>query len=127
MGELGEGLSPPPDQPGAGGAGEAEAQSIADRLIAESDALRRTMHDRGIIDQATGLLAGRLACGISTAFKHLNQLAQDTNTPLLETAGLLIGEAVRPDVMREGHARIDFAVAGPYAPLTSQSPARTPP
>lgn len=133
MGELGEGLSPPPDQPGAGSAGDAEAQSIVERLKAESDGLRRAMLDRGIIDQATGLLAGRLACGISTAFKHLNQLAQDTNTPLRETAALLIGEAVRHDVMREGAARIDFAALSPYAPVRKREsgavtvPAQRPP
>ncbi|HEY5986140.1 MAG TPA: SpoIIE family protein phosphatase, partial [Streptosporangiaceae bacterium] len=90
------------------------AQSTVDRLSAESESVRRTLHDRGIIDQATGLLAGRLTCGISTAFQYLNQLAQDTNTPLREAAALLIGETVPHDAMREGTARIELAVVRPY-------------
>jgi serine phosphatase RsbU (regulator of sigma subunit)/PAS domain-containing protein len=122
MGELGRGLSPPPRQPAADSAGDAVAQSALDRLIAESETLRRALHDRGITDLATGLLAGRLTCGISTAFKHLNQLAQDTNTPLRETAALLIGEAVPHDVMREGSARIDLAVVTPYTHVRKAEP-----
>jgi PAS domain-containing protein len=122
MGELGRGPSPPPRQPAADSAGDAVAQSIVDRLIAESESLRQELHDRGIIDQATGLLAGRLTCGISTAFKHLNQLAQDTNTPLREAAALLIGETVPHDVMREGAARIDLAVVGPYTHVRKAEP-----
>jgi serine phosphatase RsbU (regulator of sigma subunit)/PAS domain-containing protein len=112
MGEPGKGFPPPPDQP-ADHAGDG-AQSALERLIAESEGVRQALRDRGIIDQATGLLAGRLTCSISTAFKRLNELSQDTGTSLRETAALLIGETVPHDVTREGAARIDLALVSPY-------------
>jgi serine phosphatase RsbU (regulator of sigma subunit)/PAS domain-containing protein len=114
MGKPGNGLSPPHDRPAAARRDDVPAQTIAESLIAESEGVRQALRDRGIIDQATGVLAGRLNCGISEAFQHLNQLARDTNTPLRETAALLAGEDIAPDVIAEGAAGNDLG-PGPYA------------
>ncbi len=62
------------------------------QLRVEIDELRRALRTKAVIDQATGVLAERLRCGLSDAFGHLNQLAHDTDLGVAEAAELLVGE-----------------------------------
>ncbi|WP_436789515.1 SpoIIE family protein phosphatase [Yinghuangia sp. YIM S10712] len=76
-----------------------EAATLAatvDRLRAEVDGLRRAMRSRGVIEQAKGLLMGRLSCTADEAFSHLAQLSQHTNMKLVEVAAGLLGVAAPP-------------------------------
>jgi ANTAR domain len=111
MDDSAEGAPFPADELTAARAGEGGPRSTVERLRAEVDSLRRALRGRAVIEQATGLLAGRHGCGLSAAFKYLNQLAQDTDTALIETATLLIGETVPvdtvpADIAQEGKSRI---------------------
>lgn len=74
--------------PGAADAGLAQA---VERLQAEVDGLRRAQHYRAVIEQAKGLLAGRLNCSPEEAFSHLTAMSQRTNMKLVQVAAGLLG------------------------------------
>ncbi|UGQ10313.1 SpoIIE family protein phosphatase [Yinghuangia sp. ASG 101] len=70
--------------------------ATVDRLRAEVDGLRRAMRSRGVIEQAKGMLMGRMSCTADEAFSHLAQLSQHTNMKLVEVAAGLLGVAAPP-------------------------------
>jgi serine phosphatase RsbU (regulator of sigma subunit) len=74
--------------------------SPVERLTAEVGTLRDALRRRAYVEQATGLLAGRLDCSLNAAFQHLAKLALDTDTTLSEAAALLLAEGAVADVPR---------------------------
>lgn len=78
------------------------AGSDIDQLAAELSGLREALRQRAIVEQATGLLAGRIGCGLSAAFDHLGAVARDTDMPIAEAAYLLLSQispADYPDLL----------------------------
>ncbi|WP_433338525.1 SpoIIE family protein phosphatase [Spirillospora sp. CA-294931] len=86
-----------------------QSQTVAlaatvERLRLELDAQRRELRARTVIEQAKGLLAERLGCGVETAYDHLLTLAADAAVDPAVAAALLLGsdadapadEATRP-------------------------------
>ncbi|HEX8008954.1 MAG TPA: ANTAR domain-containing protein, partial [Trebonia sp.] len=71
-----------------------------ERLAAEVSALRDALRGRAYVEQAIGLLAGRLDCGLNAAFQHLAKLALDTDTTLYEAAALLLAEGAMVNLPR---------------------------
>ncbi|WP_158277884.1 ANTAR domain-containing protein [Pseudosporangium ferrugineum] len=63
------------------------------RLQAEVDGLRRAQRGRAVIEQAKGLLVGRLGCTPDEAFTHLSQISQRSNMRVAEVAAGLLGIA----------------------------------
>jgi len=68
------------------------AGSDVDQLTAELSGLRAALRERAIIEQATGLLAGRIGCGLSAAFNHLTAIAGELDIPVDEAAYLLLSQ-----------------------------------
>lgn len=63
------------------------------RLQAEVDGLRRAQRSRAVLEQAKGLLVGRLGCTPDEAFAHLSQISQRSNMKVSEVAAGLLGIA----------------------------------
>ncbi|MEU4214150.1 ANTAR domain-containing protein [Actinoplanes sp. NPDC026623] len=63
------------------------------RLQAEVEGLRRSQRHRAVIEQAKGLLGGRLGCTPDEAFSHLSQISQRSNMKVAEVAAGLLGIA----------------------------------
>jgi hypothetical protein len=63
------------------------------RLQAEVEGLRRVQRRRAVIEQAKGLLVGRLGCSPDEAFAHLSQISQQSNMKVIEVAAGLLGIA----------------------------------
>ncbi|GIM71905.1 hypothetical protein Aau02nite_48310 [Amorphoplanes auranticolor] len=76
------------------GTAEARLTAAVRRLQAEVDGLRRAQHSRAVIEQAKGLLAGRLGCSPEEAFTQLSWLSQQSNIKVTEVAAGLLGMAV---------------------------------
>jgi PAS domain S-box-containing protein len=68
------------------------AGSDVDQLTAELSGLRAALRQRAIIEQATGLLAGRIGCGLSAAFNHLTGIAGELDIPVDDAAYLLLSQ-----------------------------------
>jgi PAS domain-containing protein len=64
-----------------------------DQLAAELSELRAALNQRAVVEQATGLLAGRMDCGLSTAFGHLTAIARELDIPIDEAAYLLLSQS----------------------------------
>jgi serine phosphatase RsbU (regulator of sigma subunit)/PAS domain-containing protein len=75
------------------------------------EASRDALRQQTTVEQATGWLAGRLNCSLSEASRHLNKLAQDTDTTVAEAAALLLGDGTSPALPRPAPA-----TRGPDAP-----------
>jgi VIT1/CCC1 family predicted Fe2+/Mn2+ transporter len=73
---------------------DAHLAETVSRLRTELDGLRRKQRSQAIIEQAKGLLAGRLHCSPDKAFEHLAGMSQHTNMKVIEGAAGLIGVAV---------------------------------
>lgn len=69
------------------------AGSDVDQLTAELSGLRAALSQRAVIEQATGLLAGRMDCGLSAAFAHLTSIARELDIPVDEAAYLLLAQS----------------------------------
>ncbi|UQU62650.1 ANTAR domain-containing protein [Couchioplanes caeruleus] len=63
------------------------------RLQAEVDGLRRSQRHRAVIEQAKGLLVGRLGCTPDEAFTHLSHISQQSHLKVAEVAAGLLGIA----------------------------------
>ncbi|GAB2584810.1 hypothetical protein Aab01nite_53700 [Paractinoplanes abujensis] len=94
--------------------GDAHLAETVSRLRAELDGLRARQRSQAIIEQAKGLLAGRLACSPEEAFEHLAAMSQHTNMKVIDVAAGLIGiaapvtvPATRPSAP---HTEIDLGV-----------------
>ncbi|WP_412751595.1 ANTAR domain-containing protein [Krasilnikovia sp. M28-CT-15] len=61
------------------------------QLSEEVAGLRRAQRTRGVIEQAKGVLMGRLRCTADQAFAQLLQISQQTNTRVTEVAAGLLG------------------------------------
>jgi PAS domain S-box-containing protein len=68
------------------------AASDIDQLTAELSGLREALRHRAVVEQATGLLAGRMGCGLSVAFRHLGGIARDSDMTIDEAAYLLLSQ-----------------------------------
>lgn len=68
------------------------SSALIGQLTTEVSGLREALRQRAVVEQATGLLAGKLGCGLSTAFEHLNRIAHDTDMAIDEASYLLLGE-----------------------------------
>jgi stage II sporulation SpoE-like protein/PAS domain-containing protein/ANTAR domain-containing protein len=78
------------------------AGSDIDQLAAELSGLREALRQRAIVEQATGLLAGRIGCGLSAAFDYLGGIARETDMPIAEASYLLLSQispADYPDLL----------------------------
>jgi serine phosphatase RsbU (regulator of sigma subunit) len=69
------------------------AASDVDQLTAELSGLRAALSQRAVIEQATGLLAGRMNCGLSAGFAHLMSIARELDIPVEEAAYLLLSQS----------------------------------
>lgn len=61
------------------------------RLSQELAGLRRSQRSRMVIEQAKGVLMGRLGCSPGQAFDQLTRISQETNTKVAEVAAGLLG------------------------------------
>lgn len=75
------------------GGADAGLADAVQRLQAEVDALRRAQQHRAVIEQAKGLLAGRLNSSPEEAFSHLTAMSQRTNMKVVQVAAGLLGLA----------------------------------
>jgi hypothetical protein len=75
------------------GSTEARLIAVVQRLQAEVDGLRRAQRSRAVIDQAKGLLVGRLNFSPDEAFDHLSRVSQQSNMKVVEVAAGLLGIA----------------------------------
>ncbi|MEU8230472.1 ANTAR domain-containing protein [Actinoplanes sp. NPDC048967] len=71
----------------------ARLTAAVQRLQGEVDGLRRAQRGRAVIEQAKGLLVGRLGCTPDEAFTHISQISQRSNMRVAEVAGGLLGIA----------------------------------
>ncbi|MCU7730301.1 ANTAR domain-containing protein [Actinoplanes sp. KI2] len=65
--------------------------TVLARLNQELDGLRRARRSRSVIEQAKGVLMGRLGCSADQAFEQLTRISQQTNTKVAEVAAGLLG------------------------------------
>lgn len=99
------------------------AASDVDQLTAELSGLRAALSQRAVIEQATGLLAGRMKCGLSPAFAHLMSIARELDIPVEEAAYLLVSQS-SPDEFPDrlpGTTRAWHALFGTEALLSRAS------
>ncbi|WP_432486083.1 GAF and ANTAR domain-containing protein [Kineococcus esterisolvens] len=88
-----------------------------ERLIAEN--LRIAMSSRAPIEQAKGLVAGWLSCGIEEAFAVMATLSQDRNVKVRDLAQLLVCDPVAANlrqVLSAQHHKVNAGRATPHAP-----------
>ncbi|MEV4703167.1 ANTAR domain-containing protein [Actinoplanes sp. NPDC049316] len=78
---------------GTSGGEVARLAASVQRLQAEVDGLRRAQRGRAVIEQAKGLLVGRLGCTPEEAFSHLSEISQRSNMRVAEVAAGLLGIA----------------------------------
>jgi GAF domain-containing protein len=72
-------------------AGVAVANAALYNHTAElADQMRAAMQSRSVIEQAKGILMGRLSCDADTAFSHLTTVSQQTNRKLRDVAQSLV-------------------------------------
>jgi AmiR/NasT family two-component response regulator len=100
------------------------------RLGGELTGLRRAQRSCAVVEQAKGVLMGRLHCTAEQAFGQLTQISQQTNTKVVEVAAGLLGltspvvseyETLAPiPPSRTAHDRS----AGRYLALPDQEAAR---
>ncbi|WP_067472935.1 SpoIIE family protein phosphatase [Actinomadura hibisca] len=88
--------------------------ATVERLRHELDAQRRGERARTVVEQAKGLLAERLGCGVETAYDHLLELAAQAGVRPASAAALLLG--VDADAAAEEASR-SAAVFAPAAYL----------
>jgi GAF domain-containing protein len=77
------------------------AQILAQALTLTHQ-LQRVLSTRPVIDQAIGLLRGRLGIGAEEAFGRLRTLSQNENTKLADVAQQIVDQAVRRARARHG-------------------------
>ena len=65
-----------------------------EQLQAEVDGLRQAMRARALIEQAKGLVAGRLGCTPDAAFDRFTAISQKANVKVLDLAAELLGATV---------------------------------
>ncbi|MFI6518941.1 SpoIIE family protein phosphatase [Spirillospora sp. NPDC050679] len=105
-----------PSHTGGHPAGHAAAlAATVERLHRELDAQRREQRARAVVEQAKGLLAERLGCGVETAYDRLLELAAEADVEPAVAAALLLGADV--DAAAERASR-PAAVFDPAAYLT---------
>ena len=78
-------------------------------LRSTAEHLRTAMSSRAPIEQAKGLVAGWLGCGVEDAFAVMTALSQDRNVKVRDLALLLVADPASPHlraVLAAGHARL---------------------
>ncbi|MGW4379787.1 SpoIIE family protein phosphatase [Kitasatospora sp. NPDC004531] len=98
-------------------------EATVDRLRTELEGLRSAMRTRAVIEQAKGLLVGRLACTPDEAFAELVRRSQQDNRKLARSAADLVAEAAPRPAARTSDEPPDAAQADAAPP----SPAARPP
>ncbi|WP_035858744.1 ANTAR domain-containing protein, partial [Kitasatospora cheerisanensis] len=68
-------------------------EATVDRLRTELEGLRSAMRTRAVIEQAKGLLVGRLGCTPEQAFEELSRRSQQENRKLTRVAADLVATA----------------------------------
>jgi PAS domain-containing protein len=66
------------------------SEATIERLRAELEQLRDRLRTTAPVEQAKGVLAERLRCGVDAAYTHLLQLARDSGISPLDAASLLV-------------------------------------
>ena len=80
-----------------------------EQLRTTADQLAIAMQSRATIEQAKGLIAGRLECTVEQAFEVLTKLSQDRNVKLRDLAALVVADPARRDLtplLRHVHERL---------------------
>lgn len=75
---------------GSGGRRATTQAATVERLRAEIEHLRSTAHASAVLEQAKGLLAERLGCGVAAAHTHLLEIARDSGVTPEAAARLLL-------------------------------------
>jgi GAF domain-containing protein len=79
---------------------------LLDRALERTSQLQRALDSRAVIDQAIGIIRGRIGVDAETAFDRLTRMSQANNTKLHVIAERVVGDAVRQAQSRgpEGNA-----------------------
>lgn len=95
--------------------------ATVDRLRAELEQLHATVRTSAVLEQATGLLAERLGCGVAAAHTHLLEIARDSGVAAEVAARLLL----HPEPAGRTAAPVTGArpLAEPPAPAEPPGPA----
>ncbi|MFE2347379.1 SpoIIE family protein phosphatase [Kitasatospora cineracea] len=76
-------------------------EATVDRLRTELEGLRTAMRTRAVIEQAKGVLVGRLGCTPEEAFEQLVSRSQAENRKLAQLAADLLANAAPPPTARD--------------------------
>ncbi|ROR46123.1 SpoIIE family protein phosphatase [Kitasatospora cineracea] len=76
-------------------------EATVDRLRTELEGLRTAMRTRAVIEQAKGVLVGRLGCTPEEAFEQLVSRSQTENRKLAQLAADLLANAAPPPAARD--------------------------
>ncbi|MGW4697351.1 ANTAR domain-containing protein, partial [Kitasatospora cineracea] len=76
-------------------------EATVDRLRTELEGLRTAMRTRAVIEQAKGVLVGRLGCTPEEAFEQLVSRSQAENRKLAQLAADLLANAAPPPAARD--------------------------
>ncbi|MEV7211816.1 ANTAR domain-containing protein [Kitasatospora cineracea] len=76
-------------------------EATVDRLRTELEGLRTAMRTRAVIEQAKGVLVGRLGCTPEQAFEQLVGRSQAENRKLAQLAADLLADAAPPPAARD--------------------------
>ncbi|MFC9974466.1 SpoIIE family protein phosphatase [Spirillospora sp. NPDC127200] len=90
--------------------------ATVERLHRELDAQRREQRARAVVEQAKGLLAERLGCGVETAYDRLLELAAEADVEPAVAAALLLGVDVDAAAERTARPATVFDPAAHLAP-----------
>ncbi|MBO2449822.1 SpoIIE family protein phosphatase [Actinomadura barringtoniae] len=93
--------------------------ATVERLRRELEDQRRELRSRTVIEQAKGLLAERLGCGVESAYDHLLQLAADADVEPAVAAALLLGTDIGSAEEPRHRATSIFDPATYLAPLAN--------
>ncbi|MDN3355200.1 SpoIIE family protein phosphatase [Actinomadura sp. DC4] len=80
----------PHDIPQDKGGESAEPAATVDQLRVEIEQLHAAAHTTAVLEQAKGLIAGRLGCGLAAAHTHLLEVARDSGVTPEVTARMLL-------------------------------------
>ncbi|MFJ5881776.1 SpoIIE family protein phosphatase [Kitasatospora cineracea] len=100
-------------------------EATVDRLRTELEGLRTAMRTRAVIEQAKGVLVGRLGCTPEQAFEQLVGRSQAENRKLAQLAADLLADAAPPPAARDVQPTAARGV--PAAPPVESPPVEPPP
>jgi len=106
---------------GAGDLGAATLTATVERLNVELERLRSAARTAAVLEQAKGILAERLSCGVGAAHGHLLEIARDSGVAPEVAARLLVDPDPGEDVVPPPRAPVLDPV------IRLRDAARTPP